>query len=283
MPRKESFAKLGSRSGHFKTNPTAPTTPVVTIGAITTGDRTYRFYNTGDDLVTVTIDTDTTKIKSGSSADVKLLTGKSATMTGTSVDSEGVYELLPTAGLRSGRFKRPATATNIIIRQGALGSFYRFYNTDKKQLRVTLVALSGSGAVQVDIAVGSSADIFVDSSRVVTVNSTLGVYDRVAYQSPATKFIVDGTIRSGHFRGEVVVINLSTTFDTFLPVYRFFNSGEDAFDVRLNGVKIESVNPSSSVDLEINTATTAPREVSIAGTTPRGSYELLAVNEEVSP
>ncbi len=267
MPRRENSVKVGPRSGRFVAG--------ITIAAQTVS-QAYRFYNTGDPLITVSNSAVETKIEKSCSADVFIPANTATTIT-VPTDGEGVYELLPSAGLRSGRFQRPGATNNTIVRLGPEGAIYRFFNTGKTLLRVT------SGGMN-PIAKECTADIFLAANSVTTVSNDKGVFDLVASKDAGPGYEVDGTVRSGHFKGggtaSIVVINLINAPTNAFPVIRVFNSGAAPFTVNIGtvaaNVVLGTVPLECSIDLQIPTAMV--RTVLIVGSNPEGSYDLLKVN-----
>lgn len=264
MPRKENVNKVGPKSGRIA--PVALLNPQAT-------DQLYRVYNTGESdcpgpgFI----------ISKGCSVDFRLAANTSGTLgvTGVTPTVEAIYELMPSPGLRSGRFRNPGTVNATVISALETGALYRFFNTRRSgSISITV----GSAAPEV-IANGCSEDFFIGTSDVVKVgHDNVGVYDFLAFATGAAA--VDPAVRTGHFKmsGSAPPLTIAhLTGGNFKAVYRIINS--DDRDIHYSGMPTGApLTKHSSCDVEVVPGGSLTISVG-SGTGPvLGSYELIKIN-----
>lgn len=267
MPRNERPRRIGPRSG--RVNHTAMLLPQ-------TQAQLFRLYNTSNKFECPAHVNGTLAftVSTACSRDFMLSSGETVKLgVAAAPNTEGVeavYEIIPSAGLRSGRFKRPNSNLVIIGALGTVSAMYRVFNT--RRSNPITVTINGA---QKPIKVESSADFLVLKSAEVTVApNDVGVYDFLAFDLPGAE--VDGTVRSGHFKTPGTIVDLSGSAQS--AVYRLINSG--LRDIHYTGMPTgEPLEPDSSCDIEIAKTGTLAVTASTVGTGPiQGSYELLKVN-----
>jgi hypothetical protein len=228
--------------------------------------------------VVVTIKSNDTTIRPSSSADLAVPQDSPVTIVGTSEDSVAIYDLLPGANLRSGHFKKQ---NGPIIRTRSQAAIYRWFNTGKNEL--SILTNTTPEVTVGSVSDGCTLDLFVSESRELKVTpDAVGVYDRVSHRNSNRVFIVDGTIRPGHFDKPVTVVKIPVLADRpnyFL--YRFTNTGKSPFAVNFGATPPLDVASGNSLDIEIKVTSANETVVEISqktsGDETMGSYELLSV------
>jgi hypothetical protein len=286
MPQKGNASKLGPRSGRF----TAISTASQIVIVAQTSDQTYRFYNTGNDPITVKIGATPWIVEKGCSIDLNVPASMSSPATTVTIagsaTSEAVFESFPATDIRSGRFKLAPTATNrAVVRSLGFNAVYRFFNTRKSGAFNVIVTSPSGAAVAHPLAEGCSKDVSVGATDFVSIVNTEGagkgpdggVYDFLTLATANAK--VDGAVRTGHFNTPTQIVSLATgALGTDKGVvYRIINSGQK--EIALTGGVTGTILPDSSCDVQLPFSSSLSVGL-VAGASGqiRGSYEILKVN-----
>ncbi len=255
------------RSGRFKVSGTLPI-----IAGVSNANASYRIFNSGISLITVTAGAAAPKsVKLWPACSVDVAAGDVTVSASTA--TEGIYDYLATPEpIRSGRFQfRNAAESDITIVQGRTGVFYRILNSGEQDFVIKPKGASTPPPDQITLSPTFSIDVTSQSDIVIAGEAGKAVEGIYEYLDPQV------SARSGRFKisqnpqNEHKIIDLSGAASS-KAWYRIFNSGE--YDIVVVG--LAELGKEQSFDFEVGSSVKQVFVKSKSDAEPiEGIYEFL--------
>jgi hypothetical protein len=152
--------------------------------------------------------------------------------------------------IRSGRIKgNDVTGTNAltIIKGGKVDGRFRIYNSGETEFIVKPNGTGTPSGQQVTVPQKGSADIEPDGEVIITQTNAAPVEGMYEYIDPFNP------IRNGRFKGNAsgngITILQWKNGSTHKDFYRILNSGDEEFEVLVDGASAAMVKPTYSIDV----------------------------------